>query len=203
MGYTHYWYREAEIDPKIHAAIVRDFRTLLAPMEGFGVRLGDGHGEDRPILEGEKVCFNGLHRCGHPQNTDISIPWPTVTAGGIAGHREAEEGATVTGTWFAGALIDKRTCNGSCDYETFIFDRVITPPDYQPKRAGGLSFDYCKTAFRPYDLAVTAFLIIAKHHLGECLKVSSDGEQQHWFDAQMLCKMNLGYGLDFKLPKER
>lgn len=97
-------------------------------------------------------------------------------------------------------MIDKRTCDGSCDYETFVFDRKREAQNYQTKRPDGLHFDCCKTAFRPYDLAVTAFLVIAKHHLKDRLKVSSDGEPQHWFDAQMLCKVNLGYGLDFVLP---
>jgi hypothetical protein len=43
------------------------------------------------------------------------------------------------------------------------------------------------------DLAVNAFLVIAKHHLGEEIRVSSDGEIQHWVEGIALCRVHLGY----------
>lgn len=65
-----------------------------------------------------------------------------------------------------------------------------------------LYFDFCKTAFRPYDLAVISFLIIAKHYLKNNIEVSSDGEDCHWFDGKMLCQMILGYGLEYIINEE-
>lgn len=47
----------------------------------------------------------------------------------------------------------------------------------------GIDSEACKTAFRPYDLALTAFLLIAQHHLGSEKVVRSDGEQAQWEDA--------------------
>ncbi len=41
----------------------------------------------------------------------------------------------------------------------------------------GTPFDCCKTAFKPYDVVVTAALVIAASH---GLRVSSDGEEKHW-----------------------
>jgi hypothetical protein len=41
-------------------------------------------------------------------------------------------------------------------------------------------FDFCKTAQRPYDLIVVASLAILKDHLGEAIKVSSDGGSDDW-----------------------
>ena len=120
----------------------------------------------------------------------------------MASYLETESGQSQVGTWFARAVIDKRVCNGDCSYETVGFPRAMRTSDWQEPDKDGLWFDCCKTAFRPYDLAVTAFLIIAKHHPKDRFKVSSDGEMQHWFDGMMVTKTYLGYGLDFKLPIE-
>ena len=63
----------------------------------------------------------------------------------------------------------------------------------------GLYSEFCKTAFKPYDLAVITFLIIAKHHMEDRLMVSSDGTDEHWSDGKQLCQNILGYGMEFKL----
>jgi len=65
----------------------------------------------------------------------------------------------------------------------------------------GLYFQCCKTAYKPYDLAVIICLIIAKHHLGKDLLVSSDGELSHWQDGMLICQKILGYGLDFSFQE--
>jgi len=49
-------------------------------------------------------------------------------------------------------------------HETFYFSRI-----------DGNGFYFCKTAEKPYDLAVTSFLIIAKHYLKDSLSFDSDG----------------------------
>jgi hypothetical protein len=68
-----------------------------------------------------------------------------------------------------------------------------------PTTQNGLYFDFCKTAFRPYDMAVTACLVIAKHYLQDRIVVRSDGDDDQWQDAKWLCQIELGYGLDFHL----
>ena len=60
------------------------------------------------------------------------------------------------------------------------------------------AFGCTKTARKPYDLAVTACLIIAKHHLKDEIEVSSDGERIEWAPAILLCQDVLGYGVDFQ-----
>lgn len=109
------------------------------------------------------------------------IPWPAPDAGGVFA------GGAVAGTWFAGHLVATRMCPGDCSYETFRFPRVYQPREWEHPDERGLYFGFCKTAFRPYDLAVTAFLVIAKRRLGERLVVITDGEDAHWFDAKLLC----------------
>ena len=102
--------------------------------------------------------------------------------------------------WFAGAEISTRCCDGDCSYETFDFPQKIKIGEFQkPDKGTGKYFDCCKTAFRPYDVAVTAFLIIAKHYLKDTIQIESDGEEEQWFDAKLLCQMELGYGLEYNL----
>lgn len=59
--------------------------------------------------------------------------------------------------------------------------------------------DFCKTAGKAYDLAVTSCLIAAKHHFGHAIEVTSDGEEEDWADARALCQSALGYGSDIEV----
>ena len=64
-------------------------------------------------------------------------------------------------------------------------------------------YGYCKTAGRPYDLAVRAALIVMQHHFRDKLKVMSDESPQSWGDARRVVHETLGYGDEFQLaPKE-
>lgn len=194
MGYTHYWYRPKEIDRETFRNIVEDFKRLLPELERLGVLLAGPLGEGEPILNDEQVAFNGKADCGH-EKREIIIPWPAPDAGGVFGDDEP-----VGGAWFAGHIVTTRACNGDCSYESFIFDRVYQSDVWEEPHPEGW-FDFCKTAFRPYDLAVTAFLVIAKHYLGDQLTVASDGKKPHWRDAVILCRMVLGYG-DYPISEE-
>jgi len=60
-------------------------------------------------------------------------------------------------------------------------------------------FSFCKTAMKPYDVAVTSLLIIVKHYLKDGITVTSDGDIQDWADGKSLCQNTLGYGKDFLL----
>ncbi len=193
MGYTHYWYRKAVIEQGVYSAIVADFKQMLPRLAEMGVKLGDGWGRGEAVVNDEEVSFNGLVNCGHPENASLVIPWPSSKAGGIGTAATA-----VAGSWFEGSVIDARCCDGDCSYETFDFPRETTYPDWASPEKDGLYFNFCKTAFRPYDLAVIVFLIIAKHHLKDEFRVASDGSDNHWFDGKLLCQMELGYGQDFQ-----
>ncbi len=63
----------------------------------------------------------------------------------------------------------------------------------------GLAFYWTKTAFKPYDIAVTAALLIAKRHLRDKLVIHSDGGDPQWADAKELCHEHLGYGTWFSI----
>lgn len=209
MGYAHYWYREREIDRDAYKAIVDDFKKIVPLFATEGVKLADGFGDGEPRIDYNEVCFNGSRHCGHPENHNIVIPWPIKTANGVGANAEA-----ISGRWFAGVEVQTRCCDGDCSYETLYFPKVITKqepvgeicyydierrPVYREKATVGKYFDCCKTAFRPYDWAVTAFLVIVKHYLGGKIIVRSDGELPQWQDAMLLCQLDLGYGMEFQL----
>lgn len=196
MGYTHYWYRPEEIPKDIFRRIVDDFRKVIPLLEMIEVKLAGPDGTKDPIVNYDEVMFNGDANCGHPKG-EIIIPWPDDDVFPFVAPRPE---VAISGRWFAGHLLRQRVCNGDCSYEAFIFPRIDkygSIPIYNEERLVGKVFNCCKTAFRPYDLAVTAFLVIAKHYLGDEIIVKTDGMHIHWQDAINICQNVLGYGSEF------
>lgn len=53
-------------------------------------------------------------------------------------------------------------------------------------------FDFCKTNNKPYDIVVTACLVMLKHHFRESVKVSSDGTPLEWLPGLNLARAATG-----------
>lgn len=216
--------------------VVKDFKEVMIQLSPF-VPLAGGLGEGKAVINNRMIWFNGVENCGHTDR-NMGITWPESDAGGIAfvvdkykqiptrtlvtmlcGQKEelAVNDSDVSGTWFAGLKLKKRTCDGDCSHETFSLPLEVEKEDWQkpigrishydsggrpvyndPKEVG-LYFQCCKTAFKPYDLAVIICLIIAKHHLNNQILISSDGRIENWKDGMVICQKILGYGLDFTL----
>jgi len=210
MGYTHYWYRTRDIPGEAFSKIVKDFTAIQPLLHGLGVKLAGGDGEGEPMITDALICFNGLAHCGHVKK-NLGIAWPSDTAR----HVYNGCGHVIDGSWFAGITISERTCGGDCSHESFYFPKSLSGEKEptgrvayldqngheilnEPDRVGKF-FDFTKTAFKPYDLAVNIALVIAKHYLGDDLIVSSDGKMQQWIDAVMICQKFFGYGEDFKI----
>ena len=65
---------------------------------------------------------------------------------------------------------------GELSYETFLFPGFGSPPHPD--------FACCKTERKPYDAIVVACLLVAKHHLGAAIEVSSDGNwEDEWLNG--------------------
>ena len=182
MGYTHYWDRPQEIDAETYAAITQDIAKILQLCQDQGIPLGDALGVGTPEITATTLGFNGLEHCGHPQ-ASFGIAWPADHAQG------AKDFSVPVGQWFCGALLETRTCGGDCSHESFRFDRVADS-----------TFAFCKTAFKPYDIAVTAALIAIQHHL-PTVRITSDGNDNDWADGRMVCMIACGYGEDFRLDE--
>jgi len=191
--------------------IVDEFNKLLPVFKMFDIQLAGGDGTGEPEISYDAVIFNGNANCGH-KKAEIIIPWPDDK---IIPLVAPDPEKAISGMWFGGHLLRQRVCNGDCSYETFYFPRIddfhiigkiayYNPngtPVYYEERLVGKAFNFCKTAFRPYDIAVTAFLVIAKHHLGDEIVVRTDGEHQHWEDAFTICQNVFGYGSEYTISK--
>ena len=195
MGYNHYWHREPTISREVFNAVIADFERVLLPLDNLGVRLAGPLGDDLPEFNEERAAFNGLQACGHPKNEEITIPFPAPGASGIGSSHTA-----VAGSYHGmGVLLKHRTCDGDCSFEDFTFARVVPEQDVGERWISS----HCKTGFRPYDLAVQCFLLIAKHHLRDRLHVRSSGADEHWSDPRHICYLHLGYPLlEFRLHDE-
>jgi hypothetical protein len=189
MGYTHYWtFKDQNLDTEKFQGAIKDIQKMIPILDHLGVKLRDGFGEGSPITNDKEVHFNGDRSCGHRQR-DIGLTWPALPATGIAVDGN---GVSATETWCAGRVLDSRTCDGDCSYETFSIERDGSKAN---------RFDCCKTAYRPYDLAVTVSLVIFQHWFQSDISVRSDGDIANWKDALDLCKHHLGYGQSFKFTE--
>ena len=91
-------------------------------------------------------------------------------------------------------------------HETFHLERKSTKESYRtmPLRSSETGeimegsdveecFTFCKTARKPHDIVVCCCLLIAKHYLGDLIKVASDGDWTEWEAAIKMCQKHLGY----------
>ena len=96
-------------------------------------------------------------------------------------------------------LVEKGTIafNGVRDgdlwHEAFVFNQ-----DEEVEDTFDGNFRFCKTALKPYTLAVQCALIIITHYAPD-VQVDPEGDLTLWHDAQSLCQDMFGYGRDFTL----
>ena len=83
-------------------------------------------------------------------------------------------------------------------HETFcLFDKLAdleneNENSYVSRNEKGYVFTFCKTAYKPYDVVVTACLIALRYYMGNDVRVNSDGEKKDWFAGLRLAKDALG-----------
>lgn len=72
---------------------------------------------------------------------------------------------------------------GNDGHETFMLESIH------------IGFNFCKTASKPYDVVVTASLIVLKDALGPDVEISSDGDAEDWIDGLNLAERATGRSL--------
>jgi len=65
-------------------------------------------------------------------------------------------------------------------HESFIFEKTLE------------EFNFCKTAGKPYDMAVVAVLIHAKKIFGDDITIKSDGNWDDWEGGRFLYETTFG-----------
>jgi hypothetical protein len=199
LGYTHLWYRTREIPNEIYDAIRTDFDKLILPLHDACVELAGPSGRGAPLINSDMISFNGLSDCGHPRTQRGVVGYPADYAEGVGPSSTAIEHRIEHPDDLA-VTVKHRCCNGRCSFETFAFPRIMGADQHD---SAGLFCDSVKTAFRPYDIGVTALLLIAKRHLGDRFVVHSNGGDGQWADAKRICQEVLGYGDWFGLIEEQ
>jgi hypothetical protein len=198
VGYTHYWFREEEINEEFFGRITADFERIILPLDNAGVRLAGPCGTGLPEIFPSRISFNGIEARGHARNPNIYIPFPTDEASGIGDSRNAIARAN---SLFV--RLRRRTCDGSCNYESFLLEQSMKSSVF-PRQEDGRYLCFCTTAFKPYDLAVQCLLLIAKHHLGGQIHVSFQGSNSLWNGPRAFCYVHLGYPLgEFHMEERR
>lgn len=83
---------------------------------------------------------------------------------------------------------------GENSYLKFVLELNAPKGSYEQTNKDGLIFNFCKTARKPYDFVVCCALIIAKHHLGDQISISSDGNiEDEWVEPIKFIKEKFGY----------
>lgn len=114
-----------------------------------------------------KLCLDAKAIIDHAKQSGIRL---------ANGNAEAGTDPECTADYFSlNGVSDEYGDEG---HETFYWENIPTQPDYRNKSAE--YFNFCKTAYKPYDAVVTAILIRAKVIYGSCVSVSSDGSWQEW-----------------------
>jgi hypothetical protein len=133
--------------------------------------------QTRNLTEQEFGDFVGAAR----RIINVAEGKPTNTAGGY--HTEPVHICGGNGKGKPTLTKDELVLNGNgpdLDHETFAINRVKQTD----------SWDFCKTARKPYDVVVTALLIILAHDYG--FEVSSDGDAEEWEAGEKLVAEALG-----------
>ena len=92
-------------------------------------------------------------------------------------------------------------------YETFRVEQDVSAADWpRPVPEGRrkkMVFGFCKTARCQYDIHVTCCLIVFKRHFGDEFVVLSDGGDEGFDKARLVCQKALGYGQDFQVEVDK
>jgi hypothetical protein len=110
-----------------------------------------------------------------------------------------DHGTGLAGPQGTGAVVvtdELVSFNGAApsDYETCRIERSVAPDDYRrgdPDDHGRV-FSFCKTAYKPYDAAVTAVYALAVDHFGAAVAADSDGGPEAIEEGRQLASRLLG-----------
>jgi hypothetical protein len=180
--------------------IATDFKRLLPVFQRLGVKLADWNGEgdyDDVIANNEMIRFNGSKHCGHDVGTELTqVQIKRIISDNSSSSSSSNDDDDNNNNNDDDDCVDietyiTRSCEGDCSHETFYFGRHKYD-DYNGYRT---DLHWCKTARKPYDIAVMCALIIAKYHLGSNIKLLTDGSTNEWKDAEAICNHYLGYNI--------
>jgi len=209
VSYAHHYAVKETLDPEAFEAFRKDVAKLLRAARELDLRICGPTGTGAPTVAKKTVSFNGERFCGHPARK-LGIPWPAADARGITTAYETRperpdptnatvgsavlgypqplaNDADVAGIWPGGVLLKGRTCDGCCAAEAFTLRQSYKGVTTVHKENGWV-FDGCATNFRPFDVIVTASLLLARHHFKHDIRVETNGLPAHWLEGYALVR---------------
>jgi hypothetical protein len=172
MGYTHYWEIKKTAPKKVWGKIIVDFKKLMDNMPETTNTAG-GFSEKDPLFLG------GCRYTQHPIVDDVQV---FFNGSAVPSEKRKKD----RNNWTDGD-------NDKLSHEVFYIYRI---------KKDNANFNCCKTARKPYDLMVCAFLILAEYHAPKYYNFSSDGDYDEWYPAITFVSKFLGYDTREMVCKE-
>lgn len=193
MAYGHQWLRSRCLDPSRFEQAIRDCKQIC---DALPIPLGNRDGKGEPVFTPTEICLNGFFSCPDVSNSGDGFIFPSAWSESVAPFVVSP----INGEYASGLTASARCVNSAGDgsFEPFLIKQSLgkkTEPN------NDFVLEYCRTNYRPYDLAVQCCLIIFNHYHGDQFIVRSDGCEDHWYEASNDCQAVLGYGLEFSLEK--
>lgn len=175
MGYTHYWSRPPakEHDLETWEKFVADCKFLYKNMPKNATCY-----DPQGCLRNDPLLLNGCSAFKNPQFTNARVYF-----NGTGTRKRIKKEAFHNGKKMICWDDDETNIpeeNRNLGHETCVLTRKIHKDSY--KDDSGAVFGFCKTARKPYDLMVTACLILYKQYF-PYVEVSSDGDNEDWKPA--------------------
>lgn len=173
MGYTHYYYRhEIEHNKELWDKFLADVKKVASKFQLIIVNSVDFATDSG----GKQLKSTGKIK---------------IEIGGGMGEGEPPKFTKDT-IWFNGVGDDSHeTLNIDRDY----FPHLKEDGEYKKKqwREEKKIFECTKTAYKPYDLLVTATLTLYKYHFKDKVSIASDGDEEGFLKGVELVNKTLGY----------
>lgn len=163
MGYTHYWTQKKTIKSADWIEIQAACIRIIAAAVQSGVRIAGADGTGSPLLNTETISFNGDGK------EDCSYSYTSSFDGTL--RRVEQFGA----------------------HESFWLDRKLQRDENErsPNNGKLIKWTFCKTARKPYDVAVTAIGCCLESIWPNYFEFTSDGHLNDWQAGLALARQAL------------
>ena len=165
MWYCQYWIIEQKLDQNKWNEFCELVNKIIETSYNWGIDLWDWFGENKPIVNKNEIILNWSinqrkNKWVHEGNTKLQWPSDDIILD------KNNIGKTVW-DWFWWELVNYPICWGDWSYEGFHMTRKLQK-------------EFTKTNYFPYDITVTAILMLAKYIFWNKIIVCSDWSKKHW-----------------------
>lgn len=163
MGYTHYYSQKREMTSEEFDGFAKDVERLIAALP-------------KTISDFDENFGRGGYGYG-PRSPDVLA----VSHDDPDRPMVSKDAVSFNGAGYADA-----------NHETFQVVRLQDKSHYSFDKGKGETFNFTKTARKPYDALVCASLLALKSRAGSAWSISSDGDAGEWVASARFARYALG-----------